>query len=261
MKQFRKTAPRGFRTQAIHQSLCPSNRTDCTYLKAFGVLSSASFSGDHPIFTESIRRIREHLGETGLEPVPQQVLERLVHSSGDLNLAPLLRFSEGACGQGIAALRHGALILTDTAMAAAAVAPMAARTLGNSVRCLLDWAPALAPAGSTRSAAAMAQAWPELTQAAAATGQPMPVVLIGSAPTALEQLLDQWAAGASAPTLVIGMPVGFVGVAESKRRLAASGLAQIRLEGSRGGAGLVGAALNALLRAAQQAGQRHPHNL
>jgi precorrin-8X/cobalt-precorrin-8 methylmutase len=76
------------------------------------------------------------------------------------------------------------------------------------------------------------------------------VVLIGSAPTALEQLLDQWAAGASAPTLVIGMPVGFVGVAESKRRLAASGLAQIRLEGSRGGAGLVGAALNALLRAA-----------
>jgi Precorrin isomerase len=78
----------------------------------------------------------------------------------------------------------------------------------------------------------------------------MPVVLIGSAPTALEQLLDQWAAGAAAPTLVIGMPVGFVGVAESKRRLAASGLAQIRLEGSRGGAGLVGAALNALLRAA-----------
>ena len=65
-----------------------------------------------------------------------------------------------------------------------------------------------------------------------------------------EQLLDQLAAGAAAPTLVIGMPVGFVGVAESKRRLAVSGLAQVRLEGSRGGAGLVGAALNALLRAA-----------
>jgi precorrin-8X/cobalt-precorrin-8 methylmutase len=220
-----------------------------------------ALASDHPIFTESIRRIREHLGETGLEPVSQQVLERLVHSSGDLNLAPLLRFSEGACGQGIEALRHGALILTDTAMAAAAVAPMAARTLGNPVRCLLDWAPALAPAGSTRSAAAMAQAWPELTRAAAATGQPMPVVLIGSAPTALEQLLDQLARDAASPSLVIGMPVGFVGVAESKRRLAVSGLAQIRLEGSRGGAGLVGAALNALLRAAQQAGQRHPHNL
>jgi precorrin-8X/cobalt-precorrin-8 methylmutase len=74
-------------------------------------------------------------------------------------------------------------------------------------------------------------------------------VLIGSAPTALERLLDLVAAGAPAPALLIGMPVGFVGVAESKRRLAASGLAQIRLDGARGGAGLVAAACNALLRA------------
>jgi precorrin-8X/cobalt-precorrin-8 methylmutase len=80
-------------------------------------------------------------------------------------------------------------------------------------------------------------------------------VLIGSAPTALERLLDLVAAGAlqpapPPPALVIGMPVGFIGVAESKRRLAASGLAQIRLDGPRGGAGLVAAACNALLRAA-----------
>ena len=74
------------------------------------------------------------------------------------------------------------------------------------------------------------------------------MALIGSAPTALELLLEQVAAGAQSPALVIGMPVGFVGVAESKRHLAASGLAQIRLEGSRGGAGLVAAAANALLR-------------
>jgi len=76
------------------------------------------------------------------------------------------------------------------------------------------------------------------------------VVLIGSAPTALELLLERVATGAlaTAPALVIGMPVGFVGVAESKRHLAASDLPQIRLEGSRGGAGLVAAAANALLR-------------
>ena len=73
-------------------------------------------------------------------------------------------------------------------------------------------------------------------------------MLIGSAPTALELLLEQVASGAQPPALVIGMPVGFVGVAESKRHLAASGLGQIRLEGSRGGAGLVAAAANALLR-------------
>ena len=206
---------------------------------------------DHPIFTESIRRIRVLLGETGLDPLQQQVLERLVHSSGDPGLQPLLRFSEGACEQGLAALQGGAAILTDTAMAAAAVTPMATRTLGTSVCCLLDWAPAVSPQDSTRSAAAMLRAWPELTQAASAQGQPMPVLLVGSAPTALEQLLDQLEGGAPPPSLVIGMPVGFVGVPESKRRLAATGLAQIRLEGTRGGAGLVAAAANALLRAAQ----------
>lgn len=205
---------------------------------------------DHPIFTESIRRIRLLLGETGLDPLQQQVLERLVHSSGDPGLAPLLRFSDGSCDQGLAALKAGAVILTDTAMAAAAVAPMARRTGGNRVVGLLGWAPELSPEGSTRSAAAMARAWPALTAQATDAGDPMPVVLVGSAPTALEQLLDQCAAGAPSPSLVIGMPVGFVGVPESKRRLASTDLAQIRLEGTRGGAGLVGAACNALLRAA-----------
>ena len=116
------------------------------------------------------------------------------------------------------------------------------------MHCVLDWAPPQAPAGSTRTAAGMALAWKELSVVV-----PAPLVLIGSAPTALELLLDQVAAGQAAPSLVIGMPVGFVGVAESKRHLAACGLDQIRLEGSRGGAGLVGAAVNALLRAAATA--------
>jgi precorrin-8X/cobalt-precorrin-8 methylmutase len=211
-------------------------------------LMMALMAQDHPIFTESIRRIRALLGNTGLDPLQQQVLERLVHSSGDPALAPLLQFSPGACERGVDALRRGALILTDTAMAAAAVAPMAGRTLGTAVHCVLDWAPPQAPAGSTRTAAGMALAWKELSVVV-----PAPLVLIGSAPTALELLLDQVAAGQPAPSLVIGMPVGFVGVAESKRHLAACGLDQIRLEGSRGGAGLVGAAVNALLRAAATA--------
>ena len=203
---------------------------------------------DHPIFTESIRRIRALLGDTGLDPLSQDVLERLVHSSGDPSLPALLQFSPGACDAGLQALKAGALILTDTAMAAAAVRPMAARTAGNEVRCLLDWAPAQSPQGSTRSSAAMVRAWPELIQAAEVASQPLPLVLIGSAPTALEQLLDQLDAGAAAPSLVIGMPVGFVGVPESKRRLAQTPLDQIRLDGTRGGAGLVAAAVNALLR-------------
>lgn len=234
---------------------------------------------DHPIFRESIRRIRlllaeqaeadEHLAEllAGLTPLERDVLERCIHSCGDVAIAPELRFSPavaagaegGACAVGAAALAAGASIITDTAMAAAAVAPMARRTFGNRVACVLDWAPAAPPAGSTRTAAGMAAVLRELGTAAGA------VVLIGSAPTALEVLLEQVdAAGAAdamgemglgvarlpSPALVIGMPVGFVGVAESKRRLAASGLAQVRLEGSKGGAALVAAACNALLRAA-----------
>jgi len=230
---------------------------------------------DHPIFTESLRRIRLLLAEqarfdpvlaaalAGLTPLERELLERCIHSSGDAAIAAELRFSPagGACAAGAAALAAGAPILTDTAMAAAAVAPMARRTFGNRVVCLLDWAPAQAPAGSTRAAAGMGAAWQELGRGAA--GAAAPVVLIGSAPTALERLLGLLAAadpggGAGLPSLVIGMPVGFVGVAESKRQLAASGLAQVRLEGSKGGAGLVAAACNALLRSAWLAAAHAP---
>lgn len=222
---------------------------------------------DHPIFTESLRRIRQALADPAApEPWRQaaqrwpdgperDVLERCIHSSGDLAIAPDLVIAPSrAARQGMQALAAGAVILTDTAMAAAAVAPMARRTFGNPVRCLLDWAPEVAPTGDTRSAAAVKAAWAVLT----AAGQPAPVVLIGSAPTALERLLELVlsasdplaATPAPSPSLLIGMPVGFVGVAESKRRLATSGLAHIRLEGSKGGAGLAAAACNALLRAA-----------
>jgi precorrin-8X/cobalt-precorrin-8 methylmutase len=200
---------------------------------------------DHPIFRESLRLIWALPGTAAalapLTPLQQDVVLRLIHSSGDPELAGAVRFAPGACGAGLAALAAGAAILTDTAMAAAAVAPMARRTFANPVRSVLDWAPEQAPEGSTRTAAGMAAALAALRPG---------VVLVGSAPTALEVLLEQVRAGVvPAPALVIGMPVGFVGVAESKRHLAASGLAQIRLEGSKGGAGLVAAACNALLRA------------
>ncbi|MGB7565325.1 MAG: precorrin-8X methylmutase [Prochlorococcaceae cyanobacterium] len=198
---------------------------------------------DHPIFTESVRRIRDWLGDTGLDPVQQEVLERLVHTSGDLAIASDLRFGPGACAAGLLALAAGEVILTDTAMAAAAVTPMAARTFANPVRSALDWAPAVAPEGGTRAATGMALALVE---------HPRAVVLIGSAPTALERLLELASEVASpvCPALVVGMPVGFVGVAESKRHLAESPLAQIRLEGSKGGAALAAATVNALLRRA-----------
>ena len=236
---------------SLKRLLHPDQSSFSTHL-CVGVDLAADRSGlDHPIFTESIRLIRVALADPaashrfaldGFSQPEQEVLLRLIHSSGDLSIAPAVRFSATACAVGLEALAGGAAILTDTAMAAAAVAPMARRTFGNAVRSVLDWAPAQAPVAGTRAAAGMERALDE---------HPGAVVLIGSAPTALELLLDQVATGRIAPpALVIGMPVGFVGVAESKRHLAESGLPQIRLEGSRGGAGLVGAAVNALLRRA-----------
>lgn len=211
---------------------------------------------DHPIFTESILRIRSALDAdpsrtpqawahyTGLQ---QELVLRLIHSSGDLDVGRWVQWSPGACEIGVAALASGAPLLADTAMAAAAVAPMAQRTFDNPVHTVLRWAPEQAPAGTTRTASGMVRALAEL---------PPAVVLIGSAPTALEVMLQLTEAGSvPAPALVIGMPVGFVGVAESKRQLAQSDLPQIRLEGSRGGAGLAAAAVNALLRHAWQ--ERH----
>ena len=211
---------------------------------------TAAFRGvpslDHPIFCESLRLIRQLPGTKAslapLSPLQQDVLLRLIHSSGDPGLAADLVCPATACEAGLAALAAGVPILTDTAMAAAAVAPMARRTFANQVRSVLEWAPERAPVGSTRTAVGMATAMAVLRPG---------VVLIGSAPTALEVLLELVAAKTvPAPALVIGMPVGFVGVAQSKRHLAESGLVHIRLEGSKGGAGLVAAACNALLRSA-----------
>lgn len=209
-------------------------------------MADAGAEFDHPIFCESLRLIRDLPGTAAalaaLSTLQQDVLLRLIHSSGDPELAGRLRFGPGACEAALAALAAGAPILTDTAMAAAAVAPMARRTFANQVRSVLEWAPERAPVGSTRTAVGMATAMAVLRPG---------VVLIGSAPTALEVLLELVAAKAvPAPALVIGMPVGFVGVAQSKRHLAESGLVHIRLEGSKGGAGLVAAACNALLRSA-----------
>ena len=196
---------------------------------------------DHPILLQSLQRIRQQLPATGWCGVQEDVLLRLVHSSGDLSIARALRCSGQACEQAVAALADGVAILTDTAMAAAAVAPMAQRTFGNPVVNGLLFAPHHVSSGETRTAHGLA---------AALEQHPGSVVLIGSAPTALMRLLDLCRQGMTPPVLVVGMPVGFVGVLEAKAALARTALPQVRLEGTRGGAGLAAAVVNALLRRA-----------
>ena len=203
---------------------------------------------EHPIFLESVKYIRSQVGSTGLDAVQQLILERIIHASGDLGMRPLLRFSPNACTLAINALKKGAKILTDTEMAKAAVSSVAKRTLNSNVQCILEMAPESTDVMSTtRSAIAMRNMWLELEKKEGELEPP--IVVIGSAPTALMALLDLIKEGKKKPSLIIGMPVGFVGVSESKTRLLRSHCSHIVLKGSKGGASLAGATLNALLRA------------
>jgi len=205
---------------------------------------------EHPIFLESVRYIRSQLGSTGLDQVQQSILERIIHSSGDLSLQSCLRFSPNACDEAINALQNGAKIVTDTYMAEAAIAPMAKRTLNADIECILDMAPtSIDSKMTTRSSIGMRNMWLDFED----TDQFLnaPFVVIGSSPTALISLLDLIESGHTKPSLIIGMPVGFIGVSESKSRLLDSECPYIVLEGSRGGASLAAAATNALLRAAE----------
>lgn len=205
---------------------------------------------EHPIFHESIKYIRSHLGFTGLDPVQQTILERIIHSSGDFSLQSWLRFSPSACENAITALQMGAKIVTDTYMAEAAISPMAKRTINSDIQCILEKAPTSIDSNlNTRSEIGMRNIWLDFEEKD--NNLYSPIVVIGSAPTALLSLLDLVESGYSTPSLIIGMPVGFIGVAESKYRLMNSDCPYIVLEGSKGGASIAAAAANALLRASE----------
>ena len=205
---------------------------------------------EHPIFLESIKYIRTQIGFTGLNSLQQSVLERIIHSSGDLCMQSYLRFSSSACEVAIDALKKDAPIVTDTYMAEAAVSPVAKRTLNSNVKCILEMAPQYIDSSSeTRSAIGMQKMVLDMEK----KGEFMagPVFVIGSAPSALMTLLDLIEEGTEKPSLIVGMPVGFIGVSECKNRLLASDCPYIVLEGSKGGASLAAATVNALLRAAK----------
>ena len=109
----------------------------------------------------------------------QDILERVIHSSGDFALENSLYFSEDACEIGLKALESGAFVLTDTAMAASAISPMANRTLGTSVRCIFEWSANDLCQCSTKTALAMQNAWVDLTRNSKEPNVPS-IILIGS---------------------------------------------------------------------------------
>lgn len=185
----------------------------------------------HPIERESYRIMRGRAGTAGLPPWTRAVVERVIHASADLDYLASLVCDEEALAAGARALAAGAPVVADSAMTAAGITarqvicriadPRAAELGGRQ--------------GITRAAAGIRVASGEAGQGA--------VWVIGTAPTALAELLRTGAR----PALVIGLPVGFVGAAESKQALRDSGLPALTNRGEKGGAAVAAAALNALL--------------
>ena len=193
------------------------------------------------IYRQSFATIR---AEADLGAIPadlEKLAVRLIHACGMVDIVQDLRFSAGAGAAGRAALAKGAPILCDARMVAEGITrPRLAAN--NPVICTLhqDGVPELArDLGNTRSAAAL-EHWREHLEGS--------VVVIGNAPTALFYLLEMLDAGAPKPALIIGMPVGFIGAAESKDALAANshGVPYVIVRGRRGGSAMAVAAVNAL---------------
>ena len=201
---------------------------------------------DHPIFLESIRFIKSKLTKNNFNCIESKVLERLIHTSGDFQIQELLEFSENACETTLESLRLGAPILTDTDMAAAAIRAMASKSHGNSVFSAKKWVVDNLEITCTKTAYGIEHAWLELSKKY--LGKLSPIVVFGSSPTALEKLLDILEGCNNRPSLIIGMPVGFIGVEKSKKRLCATNLPYIVMGSTRGGAAMAGATINALLR-------------
>ncbi|MEU8626861.1 precorrin-8X methylmutase [Streptomyces sp. NPDC048669] len=193
------------------------------------------------IYRQSFATIRAEADLSGLPADVSQVAVRMIHACGMVDLVRDLAFTPDAVARARAALRAGAPILCDVAMVASGVTRKRLPA-DNEVVCTLSdpSVPALAAElGTTRSAAAL-ELWRDRLDGA--------VVAVGNAPTALFRLLELIEEGAPRPAAVIGVPVGFVGAAESKDALAAhpSGLDHLIVRGRRGGSAMAAAALNAI---------------
>lgn len=189
----------------------------------------------HPIEAESYRILAERVDLSGLPPLTRAVVARVIHASADVDFAASMVLDEEDLERAAVALGAGAPVVTDVEMVRSAVAhPGACCHLAS------------APAGAvpTRSAAAMRQAARAHAEGA--------IFVVGCAPTALVELVEagRW----FEPALVIGLPVGFVGAAESKQALRESGLPAVSNVGEKGGSAVAAAALNALVRAARGGG-------
>lgn len=189
----------------------------------------------------SMAEIDHYIEGLSLDVGEKSVVKRVVHTSGDPSLAPLVKFHPQAMMAGLTALKGGATVFTDVNMVRAGINLKRLRQYGGTVRCAVfrqEVAQAAKDWEITRSAAAMRLFGSKLDNQ---------LVAIGNAPTALFEVLRMVEEKLIKPALIVGVPVGFVGAAESKELLTKFDIPYITLPGTRGGSPLAAAIVNALI--------------
>ncbi len=200
------------------------------------------------IYDQSMKLIRPEIKEI-LEKAPKQnipVIERVVHTTADPEFGKLLVFSENAVEAGVAAIKAGAKIITDVKMIKAGINEARVKKFGGKILTYIDDPRATKMANEesiTRSTAA--------TQLAVKDNANGAIFLIGNAPTAAFELVEQVKKGQVKPALIVGVPVGYVGAAESKEAVAKIPVPYIITRGKKGGSTIAVAIFNALLALAE----------
>lgn len=193
------------------------------------------------ITEKSFSIIRERLGDFSRSPEEMEIIIRIAHTTGDADFAKTFLMRREDLLLGAEALARGRNVVTDVEIVRAGIRRNLVEGFGGRVECLLNDPEVAAESdrtGDTRSAIAMRLAAPLLEGGIAA---------IGNAPTALFALMDLIREGTAKPALVVGVPVGFVGAAESKQALAGMGIPCLTNPGERGGSTIAAAIVNGLL--------------
>lgn len=191
----------------------------------------------HPIIEKSFAIIDREMGEHNFTPAEYAIVRRIIHTTADFEFAQLVQFSSGGIEKAIAAIQKGAPIITDVSMVKVGVASTVAKTFGNPLISAIEQAP-VAISGKTRTETGLLECWRQFPEA---------IYVIGNAPTALLALCAELSTDSVLPAFVIGVPVGFVSVVESKAALAQTAVPHVLVEGRKGGSPVAAAIMNALL--------------
>ncbi len=195
----------------------------------------------HEIEKRSFEIITEELNGRTFPEDQELVVKRCIHTSADFDYADNLCFSEHAVAKGIEAIREGACIVTDTQMARSGINKKVLARHGGEALCFMldeDVAARAKETGSTRAAACMEKA-AELDKKL--------IIAVGNAPTALVRLYELIGEGKIKPALIIGVPVGFVNVVQSKELIMQTNIPYIVARGRKGGSNIAACICNALL--------------